>query len=138
MEKESQTGQDGGYPHKDKHFDTNNRTDIKLILRRERDLGRDTNDGGNDGSNGDEKTSYAAEQGQEQAKQACDEGERGEQHQDKVDDGACQEEAKHDLLADSQQIQNCNDLGRQGDLGSGEEFADKDLDRVEPVERFRL
>lgn len=109
-----------------------------MILRREGNLGSNTNDGGDDCGYREDYACYAADEGGEETEPPSSEDERCGEQEDEVEDNAGHEEGVHDLRSDAEEGEDGDDFGREGDFGAGEEFANKDFDRIEPKEGFWL
>lgn len=138
VQQEGDIGGDGGDPHKDEHLDADIGFDVQLVLSCQGDLGSEADDGGNDSRETDDDGRNGAEERQPQTPPSSADDKRAHEHEDGVDADAGHEAAVHDLGADSEDGENGDGLGRQGDLGAGEKFANEHLDGVEPVELLRV
>lgn len=136
MQQECEIRRQGGDPHKGKHLAANIALDVELILRREGNLGGNTDDGGDDCGHCEDDARYAADEGCEEAEPSSSEDERRDEQEDEVEDDAGHEEGVHDLGSDAEEGEDCDDFGGKGDFGAGEEFAHEDFNGIKPEEGF--
>lgn len=138
VQQECEISRQGSDPHKGKHLTANIALNVELVLRREGNLGGNTNDGGDDCGYREDDACHTADEGCEEAEPSSSEDERGGEQEDEVEDDARHEEGVHDLGSDTEEGEDGDDFGGEGDFGAGEEFAYEDFDGIEPEEGFWL
>lgn len=136
MQQEGEIRQQCRYPHEGKHLAADITLDVQLVLRRQSNLGGHANDGGYDGRYGEDNAGHGANEGGAETEPAGLEDQWCDEEKDEVEDDAGHEEGVHDLRSNAEEGEDGGDFGRQSDSGAGEEFANKDRDRIEPEEGF--
>lgn len=133
VQDEGRKGQRRGDPRRGQHQGADVGGDVELGLHREGVLGHETEDGGEDGAADVADGGEEGYRDDEDGPAAGAEDEEGGRDHDETEDDAGDEEAKHGLRADAEELQDGEDLARECDLGAGEELVHEDLDGVEPV-----
>lgn len=104
MEQKGDIGKDGSDPHKDKHLDANLGANVELILGCEGHLGRNANDGSNNGGNSQDNARQPSDKANNKGPPASYDDERCSDQQHHVEDTASHKEGVHYLLADAEEV----------------------------------
>ncbi len=134
MDKEPKQTKPCSYPHESKHVHPQTRADIQSGLAGDHVPENDEHSRRNDGRGRSQQRSNEGPDGDREAPPAGEEHDGRDEDGDEVHAHACQKEAEHEMAREPDQAQDVVDICGEGDGCPGQQFVEKDLDGIEPVE----
>jgi hypothetical protein len=124
-------------PHKYKHIRPETRTDLQSSLRCNDIAENNEHDSRDDRRGCCQESGNERPNGNWEAPPPRKEHDGSDEYRDEIHANTGQEEAKHDMASNLDEIQNVVDIRRQRNCGAGKKLIEKDIDGIEPVECFR-
>jgi hypothetical protein len=124
-------------PHEHKHLRPKPRTDVQALLTCNDVLEDNEHNRCDNGGSSSEQSGYECPDGEGERPPPRIQYNWSQKDVDEIHTHARQEEAKHKMARNLDQVQNVVDFSWQGDGSAGQQFVEQDLDGVEPVQGLR-